>query len=96
MYKILAFVTLATGICLPALASDPTVTITSFKYADSKGRAAELCGKIEGATSYPVVVKVVVDPKGKLPGNYSVTALGETFCTAVVTYTGDAEASIWK
>lgn len=79
-----------------ANATEPTVEITSFYYAGAKTRSAELCGKIIGETAYPVFIKVTVDPKAKTPGIYTVAAMSETFCTAIVTSTGTADATVWK
>ena len=84
---------------LPAVAGqdkDAKVEITSFVYADSRTRAAELCGKVTSthgaATS---IVRVAVDPNKGKPGIYNVLAGGDgLFCATVVTYTGTATASL--
>ena len=80
---------------LSAFAEEAKVEITSFVIAGSRTHAAELCGRVTGATS-PVVVKVTVDPNAQKPGIYNALVGTEgTFCTTVVTYEGNAHASIW-
>lgn len=74
---------------------EPKVEITSFTIAGSRTRAAELCGKVTGSMSEWMVVRVLVDPKTDKPGVYNViTGKDGKFCTTVVTYSGQAEASI--
>lgn len=79
-----------------AHAEDAKIEITSFLYAGSQTRAAELCGKVTGMpiASF-VVAKIVVDDKSDKPGVYN-TLVGKDgkFCTAVVSYYGTASASV--
>lgn len=76
--KILALVLIAVPIFAHA---ETTVKVTSFNYVGYRSRSAELCGKVADATSFPVVIKVKVDPKEKNSGTYFVTTYEETFCT---------------
>lgn len=77
-----------------AFALEPKVEVTSFKFAVSKGYIAELCGKVTGIEGLNLV-KILVDPKSKKPANYTVMVDGDgSFCTALVTFYGQAEASI--
>lgn len=78
-----------------AFAEEAKVEVTSFVYAGSRTRAAELCGKITGVQAPSHFVKIVVDPKSKTPGIYNVLVGPEgVFCTTVVTNHGEAEASL--
>jgi len=76
-----------------------SVKITSFNYVRTSNDAyraplAELCGRVEGATSEMTFVKVSVDPRSNRPGSYNTVAGSDgKFCLAVITYTGLAEAS---
>lgn len=76
-------------------AEETKVEITSFIAAGSRTRAAELCGKVTGSTSEWLAVRVVVDPKTDRPGVYN-TLVGKDgrFCATVVSYSGQAEASV--
>lgn len=78
-----------------AQAEDTKVEITSFTMAGSRTRAAEICGKVSGMTEKWLAVRITVDPKSDRPGVYN-TLAGQDgrFCTAVVTYVGQAEASV--
>ena len=79
-----------------AFADAPKVEITSFAFAGSQTRAAELCGKVTGASAIPAMVRVAVDPKSKHPAIYNLVAgVDGSFCGTVVTYTGTADASLW-
>jgi len=79
-----------------AALADAEVKITSFQYAGSRTRAAELCAKVTGVSEFPVYVKVVVDEKSKKPGTYNEVVGSESeFCTTVVTYEGTAIAGVW-
>jgi hypothetical protein len=76
-------------------ADESKVEITSFVYAGSRTRAAELCGRVTGTQSQSQLVKLVVDPKSKTPGIYNVVVGTEgAFCVTVVTYQGEAEATL--
>lgn len=76
-----------------------SIKITSFNFVrtsnDYLSPLAELCGKVEGATSVPTFVRVQVDPTSKGAASYN-TLAGEDgkFCLAVITYRGRAEASV--
>ena len=76
-----------------------SVKITSFNYirvdSDLNHPLAELCGKVEGATTSPTFIKVLIDPKSKEPASYN-TFAGEDgkFCLSVITYRGNAEVSL--
>lgn len=74
-----------------------TVKITSFNYGRPGQWYAELCGLVEGASTNPTFVKVIVDPRSKKPGTYN-TFAGEDgkFCVAVVSYQGEAEVDLGK
>jgi len=48
---------------LCAHATEPQVTLISFKYAGSKTRAAEICGKVTDVSHFPTFVKIIVDEK---------------------------------
>lgn len=77
-------------------AEEPKVEITSFIAAGQHTRAAELCGKVAGATVPFLAVKVTVDPNTDKPGVYNVLVGKDGgFCTTVVSYRGTAEASVW-
>ena len=85
------------GISLSTIAA--SVKVTSFKYVRNAGDAihplAELCGVVEGATSSPTFVKVLVD-KAKNPAVYNTVAGTEgNFCVAVITYRGSAEVTVF-
>lgn len=69
-----------------------TVKITSFYYINNTRPHAELCGKVEDS-SFPALVKVVVDPHTNRPGTYN-TMVGSNgkFCVMVATWSGKAEA----
>ncbi len=87
---VLSFI-LASG---SAFAEEAKVEITSFSFAGSRTRAAELCGKVTGISS-SVIVKVTVDEKTDRPGVYNVFVDKDgAFCTTVVTYRGTAIAGI--
>lgn len=74
---------------------EPKVDITSFKFAGSRTRVAELCGKVLNVDADWILVQVTVDPKSKTPGLYYVPAGKDgKFCTTVVTYTGQALAAV--
>jgi hypothetical protein len=73
-----------------------TVKISSFNYGRSGQYYAELCGQVEGATSNPIFVRVMIDPRSKNPGTYNtVTGSDGKFCLAVISYRGEAEASVF-
>lgn len=78
-----------------SFAAEPTVKITSFYYAGSHTRAAEVCGKVEGMSSKSVLIRVIVDEKSKTPGTYHTTAETDgQFCLTVVTSYGTASALV--
>ena len=70
------------------------VKITSFTYLNNT-RLAELCGNVINQKSSPTFIQITVDPRGKSPVNYN-TLAGKNgqFCIAVITYTGEAEATL--
>lgn len=72
-----------------------TVKITSFSYAGSHTRAAEVCGQVEGMSGQSALVRVIVDEKSKTPGIYHATVEADgRFCLTVVTSYGTASASV--
>ena len=76
-----------------------TVKVTSFNYVRNQNDLyhplAELCGLVEGATSAPSFVQVLVDPKSKEPASYNTIAGKDgKFCLAVITFRGNAEVSL--
>ena len=76
-----------------------SIKITSFNFVrtstDYRSPLAELCGKVEGATSAPTFIRVQVDPTSKGHASYNTLADEDgKFCLAVITYRGTAEASI--
>jgi hypothetical protein len=77
------------------VAGQPSVVITSFNLTGNNSHVGEICGQVTGAGSDYSVVRVSVDPSEKAPGIYNVLAGADgSFCTVVVTYTGQAEASV--
>jgi hypothetical protein len=93
MKKILGLVCLFASVSAMAA----TVKITSFNFVrtsqDMMSPLAELCGTVEGATSSPTFVQVIVDHKSSKPAHYNAIAgANGRFCTAVITYRGTAEA----
>lgn len=93
MKKILGLVCLFASVS----AMSATVKITSFNYIrtsqDMMSPLAELCGTVEGATSAPTFIQVVVDHKSSKPAYYNTMAgANGKFCAAVITYRGTAEA----
>lgn len=80
---------------LPIFAA--SVKITSFYVVnnDPSYYHAELCGLVEGATTNPTFVKVLVDPRRNRPATYNTLAGADgKFCVAVVTYSRIAQVSI--
>jgi hypothetical protein len=76
-----------------------TVKVTSFNYVRNQGDMnhplAELCGRVEGATSSPTFLNVKVDPKSNNPASYNTLAGADgKFCLAVITFRGNAEVSV--
>ncbi len=76
-----------------------TVKVTSFNYirtsTDMNSPLAELCGTVEGAASSPSFIRVLVDPKSKNPASYNTLAgVDGKFCLAVITFRGNAEATV--
>lgn len=93
MKKIFVFACLFTSVSAFAA----SVKITSFNYVrtsqDMMSPLAELCGTVEGATTAPTFVQIVVDHKSSKPAHYNTYAgANGRFCTAVITYRGTAEA----
>lgn len=79
-----------------AFAEDAKVEITSFRYADTRGRIAELCGKVTGDATAPIFVKALIDEQSNGPATYNIlVGPDKKFCSTVVTYWGTASASIW-
>ncbi len=60
-------------ICALSYAEEIKVEVTSFRFAGSRTLAAELCGKVT-SDAFPIVAKVVVDPKTDKPGTYNAQA----------------------
>ncbi len=82
-------------ISFSAHAEEPKVEITSFVIAGYRTHAAELCGKVTGSMAPFVIAKITVDPNSDKPGIYNVLVGSEgRFCAAVVTYDGNAYASV--
>lgn len=78
-----------------AFAAPATVKITSFYYAGSHTRAAEVCGQVDGMSGQSALVRVIVDEKSKTPGIYHATVEADgRFCLTVVTSYGTASASV--
>ena len=77
-----------------ALAAE--VKITSYQYAGTRTRAAELCATVTGVDTFPAYIKITVDEKSEKPGIYNIVVGPELyFCTTVVTYEGTATANVW-
>lgn len=76
-----------------------SIKITDFYFirtsTDLRAPLADLCGKVEGATSVPTFIQIKIDKTSKGYSSYN-TIAGEDgkFCLAVITYRGTAEASI--
>lgn len=92
---------IATALMLASVSSfAATIKVTSFNFIRTSGDGfysplAELCGKVEGATSNPTFVNVLVDPSTNKPASYNtLTDANGKFCVAVITFKGRAEASI--
>ncbi len=93
MKKILGLVCLFASVSAFAA----SVKITSFNYVrtsqDLMSPLAELCGAVEGATTAPTFIQVIVDHKSSKPAYYNTFAgVNGKFCTSVITYRGTAEA----
>ncbi len=87
-------IVLAALLSLPAMAA--TVKVTSFNWIRSGEPHAELCGLVEGATSAPSFVRVVIDHRTNRPAVYNTMAgVDGKFCVAVITYRGTAETSLF-
>lgn len=72
-----------------------TVKVTSFVYVRNDQYLAELCGVVSDAKSSPAFVKLHVDYKGSRPAVYNTLAGADgKFCQALITYRGEAEASV--
>lgn len=76
-----------------------SVKITSFNYVRTStnfnSNLAELCGRVEGATTSPTFINVKVDPKNNSYASYNTLAGPDgKFCLALITYRGTAEASL--
>lgn len=96
MNRLLVFGMFIIGTTSAFAAEEPKVEITSFIAAGQRTRAAELCGKVTGATVPFLAVKVTVDPNTDKPGIYNVLVGKDgAFCTTVVSYRGTAEATVW-
>ncbi len=79
-----------------AVEANKAIKITSFQDIGYRSRAAELCATLEGVTTFPAYVQVLVDKNYKSPGYYNVVVGAESkFCVVVATYTGKAEVSLW-
>lgn len=77
-------------------AADLSVSITSFVYADSQTRLAELCGQVSGDNSAKSVVTITVDPNSSKPAKYTVLPDNNgAFCSVVVSYSGLASAQAY-
>ncbi len=76
-----------------------SVKVTSFNYIrqsqDMLNPVAELCGLVEGASTSPSFVHVLVDSKGNNSASYNTYAANDgRFCLVVITYRGTAEVSL--
>lgn len=92
--KVLFWMLLAFS-AINAFAASATVKITSFYYAGSHTRAAEVCGQVEGMSGQSALVRVIVDEKSKTPGIYhAIVEADGQFCLTVVTSYGTASASV--
>ena len=81
-------------LCSSLSAFAASVKITSFVYVAREHNLAELCGVVEGAVS-PSFIKLKIDHLGRRPGVYNTVAGDDgRFCQAVITYRGEAEASL--
>jgi hypothetical protein len=88
---------LLTGALASADEVASTIEISSFIMAGTRTRAAEICGKVSGATAPFVTAKITVDPKSSRPGTYNVLVGSDgKYCVTVVTFSGTAEASLWS
>ena len=77
-----------------------TVKILSFTSVQIENSLnhplAELCGKVEGAVKTPSFVKVLVDAGSRRPAIYNTVAdENGSYCIALVTHRGRAEASVF-
>src|SRR3989338_5442250 len=79
-----------------AFAEEIKAEITSFRYADTRGRIAELCGKVTGDATAPIFVKATIDEQSISPAFYNILVGPEKkFCSTVVTYWGTVSAALW-
>ena len=95
MKKFLAAIILVSS--LSAVAS--SVKITSFNYVRLNNELnhplAEICGRVEGAVSFPTFIRILIDPKSSQPASYNTLAdQNGKFCMSVITFKGSAEVSI--
>ena len=70
------------------------VKVTSFYWVNGNNHLAEICGVVQNSTA-PSFVKIMVDYRGNRPAVYNVVAGADgKFCQAVISYRGEAEASV--
>lgn len=70
------------------------VKVTSFYFVNGNQHLAEICGVVEGATA-PAFVNLKIDYRGNRPASYNaVTSADGKFCQAVITFRGEAQASV--
>lgn len=82
---------------LPTLVFADEVKINSFNMTAVRGSTAEICGQVVEPTGHPQLIKLVIDPKTKTPGNYYVWSGSDgKFCAVVSTLSGQAEAALDK
>jgi hypothetical protein len=81
-------------LCSSLSAFAASVKITSFVYVAREQYLAELCGVVEGGEA-PSFIRLKIDHLGRRPAIYNTVAGNDgRFCQAVVTYRGEAEASV--
>ena len=72
------------------------VKVTSFNYIRSGQYYAEICGLVEESNGDTKFIRIEVDPKENKPAIYNTVAGKDgKFCAVIVTYKGQAEASLF-
>jgi arginine utilization protein RocB len=87
---------LATALLLSAMSTwAASVKITSYYMVNSMDYLAELCGKVEGAATYPAFVNAIIDLRNNKGASYNTpTDENGNFCLAVITYRRTAHVSV--
>lgn len=86
----------ATHLPFVALADDPNIKVTTFRYVHNELRVAEICGKVLIPYEESMRVEVKVDP-GKNEGTYVVLPPREgVWCHIVQTHAGRADVTLVK